>query len=90
MIRILTFLLAALIGTAASAQAAELSDIQALMQEHREIIEASSRRTIGPAIDALADSGLPAARNVLEKWQAREMWQREADGVSDGRRGPGY
>ena len=48
--------------------------IQRLLQEHGEIIAKSSRRTIGPAIDALADSGLLEAQAVLERWQAKEMW----------------
>ena len=61
--------------------AAQDTPVQALLQEHREAIEASSRRTIGPAIDALANSDLPGAQTVLEKWQNREMWQREADGL---------
>ena len=61
--------------------AAQDTPVQALLQEHREAIEASSRRTIGPAIDALANSDLPGAQTVLEKWQNREMWQRESDGL---------
>jgi len=60
---------------------ATLSEIQTLLQSQRELIEESSRRTIQPAIDAIRDSGLPAARLVLAKWEAREMWQREADGL---------
>src|SRR6056297_1979917 len=55
--------------------------VQMLLQEHAEIISDSSRRTIGPAIDALADSGLPEAQVVLERWQAREMWQNEETGL---------
>ncbi|MBD3677982.1 MAG: urea ABC transporter permease subunit UrtB [Rhodobacteraceae bacterium] len=66
---------------AAVSHAQEMSEIQTLLQEHREIIEKSSRRSIGPAIDALADSGLPEAQQVLERWQAKELWQRESDGV---------
>ncbi|TCO72008.1 urea ABC transporter permease subunit UrtB [Rhodovulum euryhalinum] len=60
---------------------AQDSPIQQLLQENRTLIEQSSRRTIGPAIDALRDSGLPAAQAVLEKWQARELWQRKSDGL---------
>ncbi|MDJ0626766.1 MAG: urea ABC transporter permease subunit UrtB [Rhodobacter sp.] len=66
---------------AAPATAQAPSAIQALLQEHREIIEKSSRKTIGPAIDALAASGLPEARSVLEKWQAKELWLRKEDGL---------
>ncbi|WP_085836891.1 urea ABC transporter permease subunit UrtB [Aquimixticola soesokkakensis] len=58
-----------------------LSPIQSLLQANRDLIEAASRRTIQPAIDALATSGLPQAQSVLEKWQAREMWQRDSDGL---------
>ena len=55
--------------------------IQMLLQEHGEIIQKSSRRTIQPAIDALRDSDLPAAKLALEKWAAREMWVDEATGL---------
>ncbi|MGC9417417.1 MAG: urea ABC transporter permease subunit UrtB [Rhodovulum sp.] len=61
--------------------AAQESPIQELLQENRELIEQSSRRTIGPAIEALRNSGLPQAQEVLEKWQAKELWQRESDGL---------
>jgi len=80
----LALILAAAFAPAARAQQAETApqtEIQALLAEHAEIIAESSRRTIQPAIDALASSGLPAAQLVLEKWRAREMWQRESDGA---------
>jgi len=48
--------------------------VQRLLQDHVEVIQKSSRKTIGPAIDALAASGLPAAQIVLERWQAKDMW----------------
>ncbi|GAA0312689.1 urea ABC transporter permease subunit UrtB [Rhodovulum strictum] len=58
-----------------------LTPLQALLQEHRAAIEQGARRGIGPAIEALRDSGLPEARSVLEKWQARELWLRKSDGL---------
>ena len=64
-------------GTAQDADA----PIQQLLQEHSEIIQKSSRRTIGPAIDAIRDSGLPEAQRVLERWSAREMWLDEETGL---------
>ena len=64
-------------GTPAAAQSA----IQDVLQQNRDLIEKSSRRTIQPAIDAIATSGLPQARLVLRKWSDRDMWQREADGL---------
>ncbi|MDF1717700.1 MAG: urea ABC transporter permease subunit UrtB [Antarcticimicrobium sp.] len=64
----------------ALAQDAE-APIQKLLQEHGDVIAKSSRKTIGPAIDALAASGLPAAQRVLERWQAKEMWRDEESGL---------
>jgi len=55
--------------------------IQQLLQEHGEIIAKSSRKTIGPAIDALAASGLVEAQSVLERWQAKEMWFEKETGL---------
>jgi len=70
-----------LVLTLAQSALAQQSAIQELLQQNRELIETSSRRSIGPAIDALADSGLPSAQRVLEKWQNKELWQRESDGL---------
>ncbi|MEM6385144.1 MAG: urea ABC transporter permease subunit UrtB [Pseudomonadota bacterium] len=68
-------LLWTVLGLPASAVAQDATaPIQQLLQEHGEIIAKSSRKTIGPAIDALADSELPKAAEVLEKWQAKELW----------------
>ncbi|MCH2077280.1 MAG: urea ABC transporter permease subunit UrtB [Rhodobacteraceae bacterium] len=64
----------------ASAQDME-APIQQVLQEHGEIIQKSSRRTIGPAIDTLAASGLDDAQAVLERWQAREMWFNKETGA---------
>ena len=64
----------------ASAQQAD-APIQQLLQEHSEILLKSSRRTIGPAVDALAGSGLPEAQVVLERWQNKEMWVNEDTGL---------
>ena len=50
---------------------AQSGAVQMALQEQRELIEKSSRRTIGPAIEALAESGLPQMQNVLETWQAK-------------------
>ncbi|MEL6643294.1 MAG: urea ABC transporter permease subunit UrtB [Pseudomonadota bacterium] len=67
-------------ATGLKAQTAD-APIQQLLQEHGEIIAKSSRRTIGPAVDALAASGLPEAQVVLERWQAKEMWLNEETGL---------
>tara|TARA_R110002049_G_scaffold1177_1_gene8616 strand:- start:3333 stop:5282 length:1950 start_codon:yes stop_codon:yes gene_type:complete len=60
---------------------AQTTPVQDVLQSQRALIEESSRRTIRPAIDALVASGLPQMQRVLEVWQAKEMWQRKADGL---------
>lgn len=64
----------------AQTEATPTDPVQAVLQSHRAQIEESSRRTIGPAIDAIANSGLPQMQAVLEAWQAKDMWQRSSDG----------
>jgi urea transport system permease protein len=59
---------------------AQTPSVQDVLQSQRALIEKSSRRTIGPAIDVLVASGLPEMQNVLELWQAKKLWQRNADG----------
>ncbi|AXI42007.1 urea ABC transporter permease subunit UrtB [Sulfitobacter sp. SK011] len=60
---------------------AQTTPVQDVLQSQRALIEKSSRRSIGPAIDALVASGLPQMQTVFEVWQAKEMWQRKADGL---------
>ena len=60
---------------------AQTGPMQAILQDHRDAILKSSRTTIGPVIDAVAASGLPQAKAVLEAWQAKDMWLRQADGL---------
>lgn len=57
----------------------QTGQIQALLQSNRAMVEKSSRKTIQPTIDLLADSGLAQIQLVLQKWQAREIWQRKED-----------
>lgn len=72
--------LALLIALPAQAQQ-EHAPIQKLLQTHAEVIAKSSRKTIGPAIDALAASGLPDAQTVLERWRDKEMWFNKETGL---------
>jgi len=60
---------------------AQVEPVQALLQKQSDLIIKSSRKTIAPAIDALADSGLPQAQVVLQAWQAKEIWLRKEDGL---------
>jgi len=59
---------------------AQEAGLQPILQEHQEIIAKSSRKTIGPAIDAIARSGLPQAQVMLETWAAKDVWMRKSDG----------
>ncbi|MCB1343536.1 MAG: urea ABC transporter permease subunit UrtB, partial [Pseudooceanicola sp.] len=77
------FLLAlvAVLTLAAPLSAQETGPVQALLQQHRAVILESSRRTIEPAIAALAGSGLEPVQGVLRAWEARELWLRKSDGL---------
>lgn len=61
------------------AVSAQDSAIQPLLQENQALIAKSSRKTIGPVIDAIADSGMAQAQSVLENWAAKDMWMRKSD-----------
>ncbi|CUH50741.1 urea ABC transporter permease subunit UrtB [Shimia marina] len=76
----LAFLAACLISPGLG-QAQTAAAIQPILQDHQALIVKSSRKTIGPAIDAVAASGLPQAQTVLEVWAAKNMWQRKSDGL---------
>ncbi len=60
---------------------AQDAGLQPILQEHQEIIAKSSRKTIKPAIDAIASSGLPQAQVMLETWAAKKVWMRKSDGL---------
>lgn len=78
MLRIIPFLLAALLAIAPAS--AQDSDLNSLLETHRAQIEKPSRTTIGPVLEALVDSQLPAVAVFLEKWREKELWQRKSDG----------
>ncbi|MEP5731582.1 MAG: urea ABC transporter permease subunit UrtB [Sulfitobacter sp.] len=55
--------------------------IQQLLQSHGTEIQKSSRKSIGPAIAALAASGMPDAQVVLNRWQSKDMWFEKETGL---------
>lgn len=55
--------------------------IQPILQTHQAIIAKGSRKTIAPAIDAIANSGVPQAQIVLQTWAAKDMWMRKSDNM---------
>ncbi|PSL21209.1 urea ABC transporter permease subunit UrtB [Shimia abyssi] len=65
----------------AAPAASELGAIQTILQEHGDIIAKGSRKTIAPAIEAIAASGLTQAQTVLQTWQSKDMWRRKSDGL---------
>ncbi|SMX27393.1 High-affinity branched-chain amino acid transport system permease protein LivH [Pelagimonas phthalicica] len=56
-------------------------DLQPLLQENQAQIAKPSRKKVGPVLDALVGSGLPQAQEFLEKWQGKEVYQRQEDGL---------
>ncbi|MGZ9810992.1 urea ABC transporter permease subunit UrtB [Pseudoroseicyclus sp. H15] len=73
------FLLACALCLAAGASLAQ--DLQSLLQLNAEEIGDPSRRTIAEALEPVVESGLPQVTNFLEKYAAREVWQRPGDGL---------
>lgn len=69
----------ALLCTCLTANAQE-TGLRPILQAHQAEIAKSSRKTIQPAIDAIASSGLPQAQAMLETWAAKDMWMRKPDG----------
>ena len=55
--------------------------LQALLQQQGDAVAKAKRKTFGPAIDALIESGLPEVQTVLERWQAKEMWYNKQSGL---------
>ncbi|MGI9368739.1 MAG: urea ABC transporter permease subunit UrtB [Ruegeria sp.] len=60
---------------------AQEAGLQPILQAHQETINKSSRKTIKPAIDAIASSGLPQAQTMLETWASKNLWMRKSDGL---------
>ncbi|MCR8827064.1 urea ABC transporter permease subunit UrtB [Pseudosulfitobacter koreensis] len=81
MIRVIAATLALLLTSFSVSAQDTTGAIQQVLQEHSAAILKSSRMTIGPAIDAVADSGLEQAQAVLQAWSDKNMWVREADGL---------
>ena len=59
---------------------AQEAPMQTILQEQSALIVENSRRTVAPAIAAVSGSGLSQAQDVLQAWQAKNLWQRSADG----------
>ncbi|MCU4653247.1 urea ABC transporter permease subunit UrtB [Roseibacterium sp. SDUM158016] len=65
----------------AAAQEAGGPDLQSILQQNAELVADASRRTVQDVLDILIESGLPEVPAFLATWQARELYQRESDGL---------
>ncbi|MCA1335067.1 urea ABC transporter permease subunit UrtB [Pseudooceanicola marinus] len=79
LIAIAAFVLPVPAALAQTDSAEDAASLQPILQEQAELFLDSSRRTIQPAIDAVAGSGLPQAPDFLVAWAEREIWVNEAD-----------
>ncbi|MEL6953879.1 MAG: urea ABC transporter permease subunit UrtB [Pseudomonadota bacterium] len=68
-------------GLALAPNAARAQGLQDLLQDNSDLVADASRRTVGEVLDVLATSGLPEVPLFLERWAAREVFQRDADGL---------
>ncbi|GAA4222281.1 urea transport system permease protein [Sagittula marina] len=69
-----------LTGLTAQPGHAQEANLQDLLQEHQAQIIKPSRTKVGPAIEALASSGLPSVPLFLEKWRDKNVYVAE-DGL---------
>jgi urea transport system permease protein len=65
----------------ARAQQAAGTDLQTILQDNVELVADASRRTVQQVLDILVDSQLPEVPEFLATWQAREVYQRDSDGL---------
>lgn len=72
-------LISGLIWLMLSLTAIAQSPLDELFQQHEAAISKASRKTIDPVLEALIASGDPAVPGFLEKWRAKEIWQRKED-----------
>ncbi len=61
--------------------AAIAQDLQSILQTHQEEVTKPGRRSVGVVLDDLVASGLPEAAPFLEKWQDKEVYLRDTDGL---------
>ncbi len=77
MLRFVCVLLAAI----CFAPAVQAQDLQTLLQTHADEVAKPSRRSVGVVLEDLVASGLPSVPVFLERWQGKEVWQRDTDGL---------
>ncbi|MEQ8656094.1 MAG: urea ABC transporter permease subunit UrtB [Hyphomicrobiales bacterium] len=78
---IIAAMISAILLVVSPVMSQEMGPVQTILQDNRELIEESSRRTIGPVVEALGSSELERAPTFLAAWQARSVYQRQSDGL---------
>ncbi|SPF78239.1 urea ABC transporter permease subunit UrtB [Pseudoprimorskyibacter insulae] len=81
MLRALLFAAALCLCLPASNALAQQSELQTLLQSHQADVAKPSRSSVDAVLADLAASNLPGVATFLEKWQSKDVWVRESDGV---------
>ncbi|MBU2993025.1 urea ABC transporter permease subunit UrtB [Octadecabacter sp. 1_MG-2023] len=63
------------------AQPVQAQTLQDVLQNNAEAVAKPSRRTVDDVIAALVASSATGIPDFLEGWRAKEIWQRDADGL---------
>ena len=69
------------VAPAPRAMAQEGGDLQALLQAQADLVADASRQTVQQVLDSLIASDLPEVPGFLTRWAAREVYQRQSDGL---------
>lgn len=62
-------------------QSVQAQSLQDVLQDNAEAVAKPSRRTVDDVIAALVASSATGIPDFLEGWRAKEIWQRDADGL---------
>ncbi|MGI3184093.1 urea ABC transporter permease subunit UrtB [Nioella aestuarii] len=81
MTRLFLAALTAVFLSSAPLSAQDATGLQPVLQAHHDLVENASRRTVQEVLDALTDSDANGVPEFLQRWQARELYMRDSDGV---------
>ncbi|QFT62755.1 urea ABC transporter permease subunit UrtB [Roseivivax sp. THAF30] len=65
----------------AEAQEPETGALQAILQDNADLVANASRQTVQEVLDVLVATDLPEVPDFLATWNARELYQRQSDGL---------
>jgi len=81
MLRLILATLLATVLTSSPTHAQAEAPLQTVLQDHHDLVERASRRTVQTVLDALAEAQPDGLPQFLERWQARELYMRDSDGL---------